>query len=706
MASAIQLGDNNSGFQVGVANAPVSVKIDQHTAPEQLETPPSPSALIPFSRDPHFIERGTILDQLDQKFTTPGSRTALVGLGGIGKSQLAIEYVFRDIADCARISGRQSHQAPIFKLVRDWLSDQRRRRWVLILDNVDDAHFLVESWSSVQKGTIRDSDGGSRPLKEYIPQSANGYVLITSRSRSAALELTEEDNIIPVEPMDKSHATALLQKKLENVENQRGIRYPDNDIAELVTALEFMPLAIVQAAAYISKRAPRHTVRQYLEQFQQSDCMPISLLDREGGQLRRDREAKNSIITTWQISFDRIRETRPSAADLLSLMSFFDRQGIPEALLRSPGSEGGGVSNQNEDSNGEWDVDKEDSLQCNQNEEFEEDILELRDFSFISVDREGTTFEMHRLVQLATRKWLAAHDQLERWKQQFITNLYTELPTGEYEHWATWRRLFPHTQSAAAQRPQAEESLREWSMILYRAGWYALRMGNGVDAQKMSVEAMKARTTMLGPEHEDTLDSIAMVGLAYNLRGLWGLAEELEVQVMETRKAKLGADHPDTLTSMANLASTYRNQGRWEAAEELDVQVMETRKAKLGADHPSTLTSMANLASTYRNQGRWEAAEELDVQVMETRKAKLGADYPSTLTSMANLASTYRNQGRWEAAEELEVQVMETSKAKLGADHPSTLTSMNNLASKVPLGLVIPTVSLSPERWLDGKKSK
>src|SRR6202034_1601882 len=94
-------------------------------------------------------------------------------------------------------------------------------------------------------------------------------------------------------------------------------------------------LAIVQAAAYIFQRAPRCSVRQYIEQFQRNDKGKTTLLNHEGGHLRRDREAKNSIIITWQISFDHIRQTRPSAADLLSLMSFFDRQGIPEALLRN-----------------------------------------------------------------------------------------------------------------------------------------------------------------------------------------------------------------------------------------------------------------------------------------------------------------------------------------------------------------------------------
>jgi hypothetical protein len=112
------------------------------------------------------------------------------------------------------------------------------------------------------------------------------------------------------------------------------------DVAELAAALEFVPLAIVQAAAYISQRAPRCSVRQYLEEFKKSERKRTSLLNRDEGQLRRDWEAKNSIIITWQISFDYIHQTRPSAADLLSLMSFFDRQGISEVLLRNRTEQG------------------------------------------------------------------------------------------------------------------------------------------------------------------------------------------------------------------------------------------------------------------------------------------------------------------------------------------------------------------------------
>jgi tetratricopeptide (TPR) repeat protein len=287
---------------------------------------------------------------------------------------------------------------------------------------------------------------------------------------------------------------------------------------------------------------------------------------------------------------------------------------------------------------------------------------------------------MHRLVQLSVRRWLERSGNLEKWKQQFITHLCVAMPTGDYENWIQCQVLFPHVRSALSQKPERDDSLREWATILYRAAWYSWLKGNADDAKEMSIQATKARVKLLGPNHGYTLWSMDLIGRSYNIGGEWEKAEKVYRDVMEMSKTKLRADHPDTLSSMANLASTYRNQGRWDAAEELEVQVMEMSKTKLGADHPGTLTSMANLASTYRNQGRWDAAEELDVQVMEIRKTKLGADHPDTLTSMANLASTYRVQGRNVEAVGLMRECVRRRQHILGADHPHSLSSSRALA--------------------------
>ncbi|PQE18243.1 hypothetical protein CJF30_00010977 [Rutstroemia sp. NJR-2017a BBW] len=674
MASTIFSGDGNRGLQAGTING----SVDFHAPPERLETPPNPSIVIPFSRDTDFVDRGTILDQIDQKCAISGSRIALVGLGGVGKSQLAIEYAyrtrdrspemwvfwvhasnaarfeqsFRDIANCVKIPGRQNLQANIFQLVHDWLCNDRKGKWVLILDNVDDASFLVQAQSIGKEGQTNNINCENlRPLIAYLPQCPNGSILITTRSKSAALKLVEQRNIIAVEPMDRSDALALFENKL-------GKHDDSDDTAELAEALEFMPLAIVQAATYIFQRAPRYSVRDYLRDFQKSDHKKTSLLNDEVEQLRRDWEAKNSIIITWQISFDHIRKIRPSAADLLSLMSFFDRQGIPEALLRCRDKQENLQQDRKESSDDNHtditnysDDDEDNESQSSVSDEFEDDILVLRNYSFITITADSTTFEMHRLIQLATRKWLEAHKQQERWKQQFIKNLHAELPTGEYENWVRCQTLFPHVQSAVAQQPEEQDSLKDWASILFKAAWYAEEIGKVTEAEEMSVRAMKVRKKILGREHDDTLESIAMAGLVYNLRGRWDAAEELFVQVMETRKKKLGADHPDMLTSMNNLASTYKDQGRWDAAEELDVQVMETSKKKLGAkklgtDHPHTLTSMENLAFTWKRTNRAAQAITLMEECIQSRKRVLGLDHPDTLSSCSVLAAWKTEQDR------------------------------------------------------------
>ncbi|KAH8724692.1 putative kinesin [Phaeosphaeriaceae sp. PMI808] len=607
-----------------------------------------PTCVIPFRRDPDFIDRGTLLDEVQKKCLAPASRVALVGLGGVGKSQLAIEHCYctvdrapdtwvfwvhtgstarleqsyRDIANQVELPGRSEPQANIFELVRNWLRDEKNGEWLLVLDNADDSTVL---------GSLPGRD--QHHLSRYLPPSKHGSIVITSRSVSVASHLVEEQDIFHIKPMHVTDAQNLLRKKLiGDVATDR--------VNELAVALEYMPLALVQAAAYISKRGPHYSVQQYLEEFRKNDKRKVSLLNQEAGHLRRNEEAKNSIIITWQISFEHIWRTRRSAADILSLMSFFDRQGIPKALLLDSSVSQSAPGDVWADDGEESDNDEDDSASdCSTDDSFIGDILTLRDYSFVSETTDPETLEMHSLVQLATQKWLEGRGEVESWRQQFISSLCSAFPTGQYENWDTCRSLFPHAIAALTKRPRDEGSRKEWAELMYNAAWYAWQRGDIHEAENLAIASMKARSKLLGAESDETLDSMAMVGLAYNLAGRWEAAEELEVQVMETRKTKLGADHPDTLTSMANLASTFWNQGRWEAAEELDVQVMETRKTKLGADHPDTLISMANLAFTWKDQNRDVEAIALMQQCVQQLLRKLGAAHPHTISSIATLSS-------------------------------------------------------------------
>jgi tetratricopeptide (TPR) repeat protein len=549
-----------------------------------------------------------------------------------------LEQSFREIAEQVKVRGRKDPQADVFKLVHDWLRDAKNGRWLLVLDNADDAAVLSPT------------DGGAlqQHLSRYIPTSRHGSVLVTSRTKRAAMQVVEDSDIIPIEPMHSIASHALLRKKL------RGIREEDDSIATLATTLDHMPLALVQAAAYIRERAPRCSVQQYLEEYRQSDSRKTSLLNREAGHLRRDAAASNSVLITWQISFDHIRSTRQSAAGLLSLMSFFDRQGIQEALLRRQSGTA--------------------------DDGFEEDVLALRDYSFITVTRDASTFEMHSLVQLATRTWLESEGELDRWREQFISNLCAELPTGEHENWDKCQALFPHAQAALAQRPRDRESLEEWALLLYKAAWYASRRGRAGEAEEMATISMEVRREVLGEDNAETLSSMVMVGIARELRGKYKEAEAIGRQTLARYKKVLGDEHPFTLTSMNNLAQVLDRQGKYEEAEAMHRQTLARMEKVLGHEHPDTLVSMNNLALVLDRQGKYEEAEAMNRQTLARYEKVLGPEHPHTLTSMNNLAQVLDRQGKYEEAEAMNRQTLARYEKVLGPEHPDTLMSMSNLA--------------------------
>lgn len=497
-----------------------------------------------------------------------------------------------------------------------------------------------------------------------------------------AMAIAEESDIIAVGPMDKDSAVTLFRAKLGVLSDIK-----EKDINKLTDALDYMPLAIVQAASYVRQRAPRVSLSQYLEDFQRSYRKKVGLLSNyEGGQLRRDKEAKNVIFTTWQMSFNNIQNSAPSAANLLALMSFFDRQGIPDFLLRDNGE--GIKSSTDRDEMGDGIKDKDKALLVDTPcpgtpdtgaiELFEDDILTLRNYSLISVDINSNNFEMHRLVQLAMQEWLKKQQQFEQWNQVFIQRLSRNVPTGEFENWPRCQLLYTHARRVISKKPKGSASVEEWALILHNAAWYAFEKGY-TDCKEMASLALATRRELFGPQHEKTIDSLEMLGLAHRLSDQWDKVEEIQVEVAKSRKQVQGLEHPDTLTSIGQLASIYSNQGRWKEAEELLSEVLEARKRVLGANHTSTLASIANLASIYWRQQRLSKAEALQSQVLESEKQVLGLSHPSTLLSMNNLAHMWKSADRDEDALRLMAECVHLSEQSLGEDHPDTKSSRTTL---------------------------
>ncbi|KAL9591473.1 MAG: hypothetical protein Q9179_007687 [Wetmoreana sp. 5 TL-2023] len=553
-------------------------------------------------------------------------------------SKAKIEEGYRRIAEATRLPGRDDPKVDILQLVRTWLCDESNGRWVTIVDNADDSSVLSDL-------------AGANERQDILPESPNGSVLVTARSREAAFELVGNDeDILKVGPMSESYALALFRKKFQGEDKEE-------EILELLQHLDYMPLAISQAAAYIRQRAPRTTVSKYLKDFRRGEKDRASLLNVAVRDRRRDRSASNSILGTWQISFEYIRSDRPSAARLLSLMSFFDRQGIPEELITSRYKENKSTV------------------------DFEEDIKVLRSFSLVTLGIEKDVFEMHRLVQFATRKWLEQRQELERWKERYITIIADAFPPGKYENWNRCQMLFPHAELVMEYRPMDEGFLQPWAVVLSNAAWYTAEQGRYNDAEQMDRRALNGREKVMGKEHPDTLTSVSNLALVLRDQGKYEEAEQMNRRALDGREKVVGKEHPDTLTSVSNLASVLRRQGKYKEAEQMSRRALDGREKVVGKEHPFTLMSVSNLASVLQDQGKYEEAEQMSRRALESSKKVVGKEHPFTLTSVSNLASVLQDQGKYEEAEQMNRRALDSREKVLGKQHPNTLTSVSNLAS-------------------------
>jgi tetratricopeptide (TPR) repeat protein len=234
-------------------------------------------------------------------------------------------------------------------------------------------------------------------------------------------------------------------------------------------------------------------------------------------------------------------------------MSFFDRQGIP-ALLLQPGS---GCEGSDKSGSTSGDDDSRTASKYNTNNEFEDDIVVLKNFSLIAINVDGDTFEMHSLVQLSTRKWLEAEGQLEGWKQQYVTRLCRAFPSGNYENWTSCQSLYAHAKAAVDQKPTDQKSIVEWALLLYNAGWYAWAERSYKEAEMMVQKVTTTREKVLGQDELETLAGVDLLG-----QGRYKEAEDMHERALGGNKKILGQEHLYTLASIANLASAYWNQGR------------------------------------------------------------------------------------------------------------------------------------------------
>ncbi|GES66729.1 hypothetical protein ATETN484_0017002200 [Aspergillus terreus] len=546
------------------------------------------------------------------------------------------EQGYQEIASIGAVPGRDNPKADTIQLVYEWLRDERNGAWLMVLDNVDDEHFFN-----------LDHPRGKRPLVNFLPQVSHGSILLTSRNRLAARNLVgEHGHVITIDVMNEEESVNLLRTRSQSSQS------PTEDEKTLVKELEFIPLAITQAGSYIANRSPRITVSKYLQLFNESETNRTHLLNHvDAKDLRRDPSIRHSIITTWQLSFEQIRRDQPPAADLLSLMSMFDRQGIPEDLARE----------------------NQDTLQ------FEDMLAPLISFSLIREQTDKRSFDMHRLVQLSVRRWLEIHQQLDSWREKSREAMAQLFPTGDYEYWTTCLNLLPHSKEVLKFIPLNDQDRLNAATIASKSGYYLFHRGAYEEANVMCQQALEAREKVLGCDHRDTFTTVSDLGCVFQRQGNYKEAEAMHRRALEGREKLLGHNHPDTLTSIGNLGSVLEGQGKYKEAEVMHRRALEGQEKVLGRDHQDSLTSVSNLGCVFQRQGNYKEAEAMHRRALEGREKLLGHNHPDTLTSVGNLGSALDGQGKYEEAEAMYRRDLMGSEKVLGHEHPDTLASINNL---------------------------
>lgn len=574
-------------------------------------------------------------------------------------TETSFEQSYRSIADRLDLPGRKDPQVDVLKIVYDHLQRDDSGPCLIILDNADDAALFApnteshgSSNSQVEPREDESTCGPSRNLALFLPKRSQSLIVATTRSKTAAERLIESHHAIrDVSTMEPAEAFQMLKVKVvEDFNPEEG--------AQLVEALGYIPLAITQAAAYINRPAAFTTVKAYLEDFRSSDENMESLLNTDNGDLRRDPGVSNSVVITWQVTFDQIRKVNPSAADLLTYMSCFQPQKIPIFAL-------GGYQCSHDSSCGALSLYKVPKPTitnlggCFNYERFQRDLGLLMSYSLVSVTAKKDFCNLHPLVQFCTQKWSATFGDWETWRQNYVRQMAGLFSIERRDDLSAYPVLCPHIRPLFGSVGEGDVSV--WVVLLDEYVDYQTWIGNAKRMQGLVQGIIDAY-----PELEDSAADRVQVILL-----------ELMCSVGDTRALEFGQKLLQTLVNGGKmktelqLALMYRattmtarcleNAGRVEEAANALTQLHDVIRQVPGPGHPRMMEITLELARVNMRLGpeKLKEAEKQIKNLIELSTARNGVENRNTIGGMCLLAKCYLEQNQFKEAENLRLRLME-----------------------------------------------
>lgn len=409
-----------------------------------------------------------------------------------------------------------------------------------------------------------------------------------------------------------------------------------------------LPLALSTAGAYLSKKASV-TFQQYLQAYQQRwNVNPTRLLQLP--------EYDRSLYTTWDLSFSRLEDDDPHAAQLLKLFAYFDNQCVWYELLQA------GVT----PNSPSW-------LQRSLSDriDFENAVTTLVDYCFLEVQATTQSYSMHNCIHHWVLAGLNKTPDKELYWYAFDCVLAgIDFDDQEYLGHLRYACLAPHASHLVHPWLSSDEifyavEADRISKVLSVAEFLRKQV-QLVSAEQMCFRALTASEEVLGPEHSATLEAVHDCGDVYFEQGRFEEAEQMYLRALAGQQSTLGPNHFSTLSVLYDLGLLYLRQGNYQAAEEMSLRAISGIEKVLGPDHALALSVVNLLGALYVQQSKFVEAEQMYLRALSGREKLFGPDHVLTMSLVHELGWLFYAQDKFRESEQMYLRAINTKKKALG----------------------------------------
>ncbi|QXJ24059.1 tetratricopeptide repeat protein [Actinomadura graeca] len=566
---------------------------------------------------------------------------AVYGMGGVGKSEMALQYAHRartryEAVWWVTAESPQQVEAGLAGLTHHLVQDAARAA------TTEDAAAWAVGWLRAHPSWLLLLDNVTDPthVAGLLGRLEGGHVLITSRRD---VRWPGTTRTLQLGLLDPGPAAELIT-------TITGRTTPEDRRTAAVIARElgYLPLALDQAAAYI--RQTRITLGRYLGLLRQHPA-------RYHAKAADGDKAQATIARLWDITLHTLQEQDPEAAELVSVLAQYAPADVPRSIL------GGGDEEATEAADAALGV--------------------LASHSMIDLTDE--TVAMHRLTRAAVLSHARdisgdhADDTSRDLALDWLQASMPDAPDSDVSGWPVWRSLVVHVEAitaSASSRPS-----QQLSHVLNQTGLFLIAQGEYQRANAMLTIAATNAEAALGPDHPDVATRLRHLAATHRALGRAAEALPLEERALAIAEAALGPDHHHVAIGLGHLAATYRALGRAAEALPLDQRAVAIAEAALGPDHPSVALGLGNLAVTLRALGRVAETLPLEQRALAIAEAALGPNHPDVAVGLGNLAVTLRALGRVAETLPLEERALAIAEAVLGPNHPDVATRLGSLAA-------------------------